>query len=128
MQSTYFHLNEAPKILLLRLQSSLTAISFIKTFGEEIVTRFSMVEAFVDSTYKTNSKKLELFVGVVPAIRVQFPLADLLLQNRCDGSVMSRLSTFVRVLSELNCKLLRIRPEFFHYPEDEGQIPTIEKT
>ena len=62
------------------------AIGFLCSHGADLCERIRVDEVFIDSTYKTNASKLELFAVLGSILGKGFPIAYLLVEEGCGGS------------------------------------------
>ena len=105
------------------------ALGFLCTRARNLCEELNIREAFIDSTFKTNSSKLELFAVLGSFLGTGFPIAYLLLQggsshSEADSS-MQRKDTIRAFLQAIWTELPRFRPIFFFTDKDVGQIYAI---
>lgn len=75
VQSTVVYLKESEEIETLCMQDAPLGIGMITTLGREIVDNWRVEELFIDSTFKTNNSRLELFAVIASCMGVGFPIA-----------------------------------------------------
>lgn len=102
-----------------------TAIAFVTILGEELLHEFRWGEVFIDSTYKTNSSKLELFTVIVSVFGVWFPIAYLVMSN--SDNEMQRQEIVADFLEAVKSTFPRLNPLFFYSDKDRGQLNAIKK-
>ena len=105
------------------------ALGFLCTRARNLCEELNIQEAFIDSTFKTNSSKLELFAVLGSFLGAGFPIAYLLLQggsphSEADSSIQ-RKDTIRAFLQAIRTELTRFRPIFFFTDKDVGQIYAI---
>lgn len=66
---------QSSNVHLIWKQESSFETGVITTVGKDLLDRFTAVETFADSTYKTNAQKLELFCVLVTYSGCEVPVA-----------------------------------------------------
>ena len=105
------------------------ALGFLSNHARRVCDRARIEEAFIDSTFKTNSSKLELFAILGSFLGTGFPIAYLFLEatggrNETE-SITQRKSSIRGFLEALHRGLRSFRPTFFFTDKDFGQISAI---
>lgn len=106
------------------------ALGFTTGISRMLTHTHECGEAFIDSTYKTNSSKLELFTIIVTIFGTGFPLAYLFLKNesRAEGELFaSRQEQISRFLESVKLALPFFNPKFFFTDKDHGQMNAIRR-
>lgn len=99
------------------------ALGMLTNLGERLVREQTCEELFIDSTYKTNSTKLELFTVLVSVVGTGFPMAYLFLQtSKEEGYRKNALAGF---LGALRTAVPDLKPAFFFSDKDSGQMDAI---
>ena len=102
------------------------AIGFVCAHGVDLCEKVRGDEAFIDSTYKTNSSKPELFAVLGSFLGKGFPIAYLLLQEGCGESrTADRKKVIYDFLLALKTRVSSLKPVFFFSDKDFGQIHAI---
>ena len=105
------------------------AFGFLVMSAVEMVTKYTIKELFVDSTYKTNGKAMEVFTVLGKILGTGFPIAYLFLagaKELTDRRRKDSLLHFFRKLRESE-KLNALQPTFFFSDKDTAQLKAIEK-
>lgn len=79
--SSALYANQAKNLRIVMEQTSPFAVGVTTTIGDKVCSFFKCTEAFIDSTYKTNRRKLELFTVIVCVFAVGIPVGYLLLEK-----------------------------------------------
>ena len=85
-----------------------------------------MKELFVDSTFKTNSQKLEMFVILGTLLRTGFPIAYFFLAGANELEDSQRKKSIHSFFQALQQSLPSLKPLSFFSDKDKGQIEAIE--
>ena len=105
------------------------ALGFLCIHARKICEEINVREAYIDSTFKTNSSKLELFGVLGSFLGTGFPVAYLLLEGsgRLRGSdgTTQRKSGVREFLKAVRRELRSFNPHFFFTDKDFGQIAAI---
>ena len=102
------------------------ALGFLCNHAHTVCEQVTVKEAFIDSTFKTNSSRMELFAVLGSFLGSGFPVAYLLLQPvpRNDGidATSNRKNRIQEFLRAVHQELTSFRPVFFFTDKDFGQI------
>ena len=102
------------------------AIGFTCRFAAEVCENFDIAEAHIDSTYKTNSSKFELFGVLGSFLGSGFPVAYLFLEaGQGDAAYSQRKCAIRDFLKCLKQRMKDFSPSFFFTDKDFGQIGAI---
>lgn len=104
-------------------QNAPYALGVVTSIGKQLTALFSCTEVFIDSTYKTNRSKIELFTVLVSVFGVGFPVGYLLLEQSTDDT--PRMESISKYLSLLKTSLPSLKPVVFFTDKDKGQISAI---
>ena len=91
------------------------AIGFTTKLAHQLLAEFDVVEAFVDSTFKTNSSSLELFTVLGSLFGTGFPLAYFLMESQISSAFTARQQLIHAFFMSLSNNLPRFKPMFFSY-------------
>lgn len=80
-KSSLAYVQSSPNLKLLCYNESPFYIGFTSKFSGIILEKFHVEELLIDSTFKTNHEKLELFAVVGKVVGTGYPLAYLMLQK-----------------------------------------------
>lgn len=86
-----------------------------------------MDEVLIDSTFKTNRQKMELFTVIVSCMGVGFPIAYLLLEAGTGSGLKCREESLTFFLQHIRNKFPRLRPHFFFTDKEQAQIHSISR-
>lgn len=106
------------------------ALGFTTGIAKMVTHTHECGEAFIDSTYKTNSSKLELFTIIVTIFGTGFPVAYLFLKNDSIAEnelLVSRQEQISRFLESVKLALPLFNPKFFFTDKDHGQMNAIRR-
>ena len=102
------------------------ALGFISNHARAVCTKAWIQEAYIDSTFKTNSSKLDLFAILGSFLGTGFPIAYLFLEiggrGRSSECEQSRKNSIKGFLGAVYRELQSFRPIFFFTDKDFGQI------
>ena len=104
------------------------ALGFLCSHGRTVCERVSVREAYIDSTFRTNSSKFELFAVLGSLLGTGFPKAYLLLEpasRKVPDSRLLRKNRIKQFLQALRRELSAFQPVFFFTDKDFGQISSI---
>ena len=96
------------------------------TIGKEVLERHECAE-ILDSTYKTNSSKFELFALMESVLGAGVPIAYMFLQpgTQVDWDHDTRGVVLNEFLQSLKVRLLNLKPKLFFTDKNFGQIYAI---
>lgn len=100
-------------------------LGVITGLGEELIARHGCEEVFIDSTYRTNSEKLEIFSIMTSFAGTGFPISYFFLKPGTEP--LSRKRAICEYFKALHNRLSRLRPLLFFTDKDVGQIDAIEE-
>ena len=104
------------------------ALGFITSLGVTSCEHVDVKELFIDSTFKTNRQKIELFAVLGTVLGTGFPIAYLLLAPTDEINVIPRKEILKRFLSAMRDVLPNVRPIFFFSDKDAGQLNAIRQS
>lgn len=99
------------------------ALGFMTRLGLSFLSRHECAEMFIDSTYKTNSLKLELFSVITTVFGTGFPVAYLFLQSSLGFGV--RQGVLYSFLCAQRQRIANFKPKVFFTDKDRGQMNAI---
>ena len=103
-------------------------IGFTCNFSSSICKNVNVVEAHIDSTYKTNSSKFELFAVLGSFLGSGFPIGYLFLEGGSGDDARGQRGEVLRVFLEaLKRELKEFLPLHFFTDKDFGQINAIQE-
>ena len=102
-------------------------VSCITTIGKHVLQRHECAEIFMDSTYKNNSSKFELFAVMTSVMGIGNPFAYMFLQQRTqiDWNHAAHGDVLVKFLRSLKINLPNLKPKFFFTDKTSGQMNAI---
>ena len=101
------------------------ALGFLSNHAKTICNQFCVQEAYIDSTFKTNSSKHELFAILGSFLGTGFPIAYLLLEAGGNERKMQRKFSIERFLEATRREVEHFKPTFFFTDKNLGQISAI---
>ena len=101
----------------------MVAIGFVTKLGKELLNNYRFAEVFIDSTFKTNSSKIELFTILVSVFGVGFPLACIFMGTSHDDTRRQEVVTNFLQAVKNHCS--NLTPLFFFSDKDRGQLNAI---
>ena len=124
--STPLFVKKNPNVRLIHAQEALIGLGFITKFGLEMIDKFTVKQFFVDSTYKTNSDKMEVFIVLRTVLGTGFPLAYYFLSGAKELQDKQRKDSILDFFRALKRSVPQVQPLFFFSDKDSGQIDAIE--
>lgn len=94
------------------------ALAFVTTLGKSIYKNWNFVKVFIESTFKTNCQKLELFAVMITCMCFGFSCSCMLLGWGTNGVMRRRENSLSFFLSALRKAPPRINPTFFFTDTD----------
>lgn len=106
------------------------ALGFTTSIAKMVTENHECGEAFIDSTFKTNSSKLELFTIMVSVFGTGFPIAYMFLDGQKQETVtehhfLTRQEQISNFFAAVQSTLPRFSPKFFLTDKDHGQMNAI---
>lgn len=101
------------------------AMGCVTKIGEHIVTNWRVEEVFIDSTFKTNKNKLELFALIASCMGVGFPIAYFLLEAGTGNGLRNREESLTLFLTNVASRFPDLKPTFFFTDKEQAQISAI---
>ena len=118
-------------VTLISHQSAPFHIGFLPNLTFEICEKFNVQETFIDSTFKTNAEKFELFAVIGKVVGTGFPLAYFLLgsgDTRFENAQNSFPKTSLeQFLLSLKREVPGINRKFFFSDKDFAQLEAIKE-
>lgn len=102
-------------------------LSSVTKLGAQITHNYKISEVLIDSTFKTNSERMKIFVVILSYIGVGFPLAYMLLKTSNDGAESLTKSAITKFLKTLARYCPKLRLTFFSSEKDRGKSNIIKK-
>lgn len=96
--------------------------AFTTQIGREFVSKYRIEELFIDSTFKTNGQKLEVFCVIGSLHGTGFPIAYLFLASSDGKDDLKRMDVLALFLQSLRRTLPSLSPSFFFSDKDKGQM------
>lgn len=115
LKSCVMYLEEAKHLKKIYRQSEPFGVAFVTNIGLKIVEVNRVEEILIDSTYKTNKQRLELFVVMGLCFGDGFPIAYFLLEAGTTGSNRPREESLSGFQQSIRGTYPRLPPSFFFY-------------
>lgn len=124
-ESALLYITECPNLHVMHVQSSPYGLSFHTIVGNTIMKFWRVEELLIDSTFKTNKDRLELFTVIASCMGAGFPIAYFLLEAGTGNGLKSREESLTLFLSNLKVQFPRLCPSFFFTDKETSQIKAI---
>ena len=119
------YLDECETMHQIGLQSNPFGLAFHKNICNQILNEWRVKEILIDSTYKTNKQKSELFTVIASCMGAGFPLCYFLLDAGTEGLLKTREESLTFFLKSIKEKFPNLRPSFVFTDKDTSQIKAI---
>lgn len=103
-RSAEMYISDCPTLHMLVKQGNPYGLGFYTEIGREILENWRVEEVLIDSTFKTNKEKLELFSLIGSCMGTGFPLAYFLLQGGTGGALKSREESLTFFLNSVRSR------------------------
>lgn len=113
VNSAVRYLKQCKQAKIVLWQKDLIGYGFVTTIGKVICNKFRVDKALMDSTYKTNEQKLELFVTTLSKMGVGFSAAIFFLQAGTSRKLKTREAFLAEFPWKTGMALSNLKPQFF---------------
>lgn len=124
-QSAIIYIEECDSLHILGVQSNPFGLAFSTEIANHIMQSWKVTEILIDSTFKTNKQKLELFTVIGSCMGAGFPLAYFLLEAGTGSGLKSREQSLTFFLTHLKNKLQNLNPCFTFTDKETAQIKSL---
>lgn len=124
-KSALIYLDSSLHLTKIHTQVNPFGVSFATSIGEKVVSNWRVEEIFIDSTFKTNKSKLELFVIIASCMGAGFPIAYFLLEPGTGGGLKYRQESIDMFLKSVIAHYPSLKPSFFYTDKEQAQISSI---
>lgn len=97
----------------------------VPNIGKHILNNWYVKECLIDSTFKTNKQRYELFAVIITCLGVGFPLAYFSLEPGRGNGLKSREESITAFLQSIANLFPSLKPSFFMTDEEVAQIKYI---
>lgn len=125
VESVKRYVRESDTVKFIYEQTRPDGIGFATSLGSQLVKDFRVEEVLIDSTYKTNKQKMELFAVIASSMGAGFPIAYFLLAPGTCGDLKPREQSLSFFLAHVREYFPTLRPSFFFTDKEPAQINSI---